>query len=565
MRTSTTTSPIATSYPTATASGTPPGQDNQPLFNRTTTILTGAVAAAMLVLVLVTLVFVIYCCASRKQRRPAKREKLESSISTKDSSLKYDVGAGLAHHRNPATSPIRCGFPSPLHEQYNATAFSDGHYQGVVARRRQEDMGDSEYSYAYVSLSEAKTRVRYSSAKYDYVDRMNPSWSLRHPIQQEKLEPKKVEAPTAPLPIYSNIPNAASPSSVPKLEASDYETMPPSPDEVVVSEYIDPSDFMCGSELKEGAPPQVYGPVYPSLVPIPGMISPLQISSDNVLELNEGTGQYGSAVLAVTKGLSLKDMRLSKDNNNRNLSILLAVKKLLPQPSESEREAFDREVEFMCRIKHPNIAQFIGVCYEKPTFLMMEYMEEGDLNQFLQRYSVIVPTNSSSETEIAASSLVYMASQIARGMKHLAHMKFIHRDIATRKCFVGSNFTVKLADFGTNTRYQSQYYRIRGNILLPIRWMAPECFYGKFSEKTDMWAFGVTMWELFTLAKQDPYSQLSDEQVVQNALKKEGRQILFKPSACPKPVYEVIERCWCLELKQRATFQELDETLRSLQ
>ena len=65
----------------------------------------------------------------------------------------------------------------------------------------------------------------------------------------------------------------------------------------------------------------------------------------------------------------------------------------------------------------------------------------------------------------------------------------------------------------------------------------------------------VTMWELFTLAKQDPYSQLSDEQVVQNALKKEGRQILFKPSACPKPVYEVIERCWCLELKQRATFR----------
>ena len=560
--TSTTTTDTSFSTATAPPGTTPPGTDDQALFNQTTTILSGAVVAGMLVLVFVTLIFVIYCCASRKQREPTKRT--QSSVGFKESSPSGEVDSGFSNR--PVTNPIQCGFPSPLHERYNATSisFGDHHYQGVVTRQRQDTMSDPEYSYAYISLSEAKTRVRFSSVKYDYVESDNPSWSLRRPIS-EKLEPKKVEAPVAPLPIYNNIPNAASPKFVPKLEASEEVTAPPSPDETVVSERIDPSDFASvqGSSGNEGMP-QLFGPVYPTVEVIPGQLSPLQISSDHVLELNEGTGDYGSAVLAVTKGLSLMDMRLSKDNNNRNLSILLAVKKLQLQPTRSEREAFDREVLFMHRLKHPNIVQFIGVCYETPTFLMMEYMEEGDLNQFLQRYSEIVSHTPSSETQIAVPSLIYMAAQIASGMRHLAQLKFIHRDLATRKCFVGSNFNVKLADFGTNTRYLSHYYRIRGNILMPIRWMAPECFHGKFSEKTDVWAFGVTMWELFTLDKVFPYPQLSDEEVIQNALKRDDRHYPSMPAACPKQIYEVIERCWCLKLKQRATFQELEETLQGL-
>ena len=87
---------------------------------------------------------------------------------------------------------------------------------------------------------------------------------------------------------------------------------------------------------------------------------------------------------------------------------------------------------------------------------------------------------------------------------------------------------------------------------------------GKFAEKTDVWAFGVTIWELFTLAKEVPYPQLSDKEVIQNSLKRECRKFPPKPTECPKPMFEMMERCWCLEVKQRATFTELDQTLQDI-
>ena len=546
--------------PGGTKTTATPSPGSQPLLDMTTIILVAAIGAGLLLLLLLVAFFAIYCWRSRGQPKTKENENLQTSARIKASSLEVN-GSIIA-----ATNPRQFGFPPPLHEQYSATAMtaSDTQYEGVISRRRQNTIEDLEYSYAYVSLSEAKTKVHYSF-KYDYVQRDNPSWSLRQPQNQEKLEPKKVEIPAVPVAIYSNIPNAASPSFVPKLEISDSENLPPSPDEVVISECIDPSDFMSLDKPSPGQDtPQVYGPVYPSLDPLPGRLPPLRISRDNVVEIDEGTGEYGCAVLAVTNNLSLKDMRLSKDNTDRNLSILLALKKLHPKPSPCEQEAFDREVEFMYQLKHPNVVQFIGVCYETPVSLVTEYMEEGDLNQFLHRYSEIVPTIPSSEDQIAASTLIFMAAQIASGMKHLANLKFVHRDLATRKCFVGSDFTVKLADFGTNTRYLSHYYQIRSNILMPIRWMATECFYGKFSEKTDVWACGVTMWELFTLAKEVPYPQLSDKEVIQNSLKRECRKFPPKPTGCPKPVFEMMERCWCLEVKQRATFTELDQTLQDI-
>ena len=327
----------------------------------------------------------------------------------------------------------------------------------------------------------------------------------------------------------------------------------------IYSESINPSDFTRNRMKGGGNDPKYLGPIYTVASSLPESFQdPAEVTSENITEkMNLGTGLFGEVVLANTNGLSLKSMGLSKTDNNPNVSVTVAVKKLRSNPSQSQREAFEKEAQFMSHIKHPNVLRLLGVCVHDSAFIMMEYTEGGDLNQFLQSYSEIVIT-SSSQTQITSSELVYIASQIASGMQYLASLKFVHRDLATRNCFVTRNNSIKVGDVGVNTSlYQSSYYRIRGNRMMPIRWMATECFSGKFSEKSDVWAFGVTMWEMFTLAKQLPYRHLSDEEVIHNSLKKEFRLFPVKPVTCPQPVYDVMEKCWAVDMRHRLTFQKV--------
>ena len=310
--------------------------------------------------------------------------------------------------------------------------------------------------------------------------------------------------------------------------------------------------------------PQFLGPFIPESSALPESYQqPAEVTSENITEkMKLGTGQFGQVVLASTRDVSLKSMRLSKTDDKKSVSVTVAVKKLRPNPSEAEIDAFGKEAQFMSQIKHPNVLRLLGVCHQHTAFIMMKYTERGDLNQFLQQFTEIVATSSSSESQISASELVYMASQIACGMQYLAQLNFVHRDLATRSCFVGASGSIKVECVGVKTGvYQSSYYQIRGNRMMPIRWMAIECFSGKFSEKSDMWAFGVTLWELFSLAKQLPYPHLSDEKVIYNAMKREYRQFPVKPVACPQSVYEVMEICWAVDMRQRATFQKLMKIL----
>ena len=327
------------------------------------------------------------------------------------------------------------------------------------------------------------------------------------------------------------------------------------------SEAISPSDFTHNKVMGDVSDPQILGPVYV----LSSMLheadqQPAEVTrdyiTDQVKEL--GIGQFGEVVLADTNDLSLKEMWSSKTND---VSLTVAVKKLSFHPSQKQQEAFNMEVKFLSQLEHPNVLHLLGVCYNYPVFIIMEYTEIGNLNQFLQRYTEII-TTPTSDTQIATSSLLYMAAQIADAMQYLAAFNFIHRDIATRTCLVGMYNSIKVGNLGVNKKlYQSHYYCIRGNKLLPVRWMSTECFSGKFSEKSDVWAFGVTMWEIFTLAKDLPYPHLSDDEVIHNALKREYRLFPSRSAACPEPVYEIMEQCWIVNLKQRPTFEKLHSML----
>ncbi len=326
----------------------------------------------------------------------------------------------------------------------------------------------------------------------------------------------------------------------------------------IYSEPIDPtlirSDFEYDAGSQEAIP---YSAIYEDPLPLQEGVAPLIITQDNIQEVkNLGMGQFGNVILARTIGLSLKDMKLSDTDNDRNISILVATKKLKLNPENSLTENFNKEVKFMARLMHDNVIRLLGVCKGVESFIMMEYMENGDLNQFLQKQRLMPDTISGlQENEVTPIILLYIGVQIASGMHYLASHRFVHRDLATRNCLVGKDFVVKISDFGmSRSLYESAYYRVQGTLVLPIRWMACETFYGKFSVKSDAWAFGVVLWEIYTLGKLDPYDHMTDEEVIADAIRGPDRALPARQENCPQEVYDIMLRCWVHEPSMRADF-----------
>lgn len=309
-----------------------------------------------------------------------------------------------------------------------------------------------------------------------------------------------------------------------------------------------------------------YASIYADPKPLLKEEGPVEIRPYHIKEIRPlGTGQFGEVMLAETRGLSLRDLRLSDTNTDKSITIRVAVKRLKSDAEKVVKEAFEKEIKFMARLNHMNVIRLLAICPSGNPFILMEYMEGGDLNQHLTKYEIAAPDTTPGENQIPVATLLYMCVQIANGMRYLASLNFIHRDLATRNCLVGQNNTVKIADFGmSRSLYSSHYYRIRGRAMLPIRWMANECFYGCFSEKTDVWAFGVTMWEVFTLAKEQPYSAMSDQEVIENAVNTADSKLLQKPERCPPEVYDVMLQCWEKDPDKRINFEDVYASLAAL-
>ena len=336
-------------------------------------------------------------------------------------------------------------------------------------------------------------------------------------------------------------------------------------DEPIYSEPLDPTLLFGQNEDDSGGSDfHPYGAIYAEPQPLEKSEAPFEVKASNIREVKQlGIGLFGEVMLAETIGVSLKDLKLSQDDDNKNVHIQVAVKKLKPQVDASVRKTFEKEIKFVSRLKNDNIVCLLAICTSDVPFIVMEYMENGDLNQYLQNYQLAI--SDFSPNKLPTSMLVYMAVQIASGMRYLASFKYVHRDLAARNCLVGKNFVVKIADFGmSRSLYEGSYYRVRGRLMLPIRWMSTESFYGKFWEKTDVWAFGVTMWEIFTFCQHQPYEELDDQEVIQDAVRGTSRQLLPKPEGCPQDIYELMLRCWEYSADERANFEEIFSTLAAL-
>ena len=301
--------------------------------------------------------------------------------------------------------------------------------------------------------------------------------------------------------------------------------------------------------------------IYANPSPLIKSEGPMELTHGNIKEERVlGTGLFGQVVLANTIGVSLKELKLHDTNDDKGVTVLVAIKKLKHNPDQFIKEAFEKEIKFMSRLRDENVVRLLAICSSGDPFIVMEYMENCDLNQYLKNREF-----GSNKDQLPASILLYMCLQISSGMRYLASLNFIHRDLATRNCLVGADNVVKVADFGmSHSLYSSYYYRIKGRFILPIRWMAYECFYGKFSEKTDVWAFGVTMWEMFTFAKKQPYKGMSDQELIDSAIRGPDRLLLSRPDTCPEEVFEVMLRCWVHEPEERADFEEIHSSLSAM-
>ena len=308
-----------------------------------------------------------------------------------------------------------------------------------------------------------------------------------------------------------------------------------------------------------------YHSVYADPEPLERSNPPLTVTWDNVKPLEAlGSGQFGAVVLAEVLHLNEEDLGYTRDYANIRTPILVAVKTLKKDPSEQNKKAFEKEIKFMSRLNHKNVVRLVGICNKGTPFIMMEYMENGDLNQFLKKhvYAPRYEMDTEGKSIVTQKILVYVNLQIASGMEYLSGRKFIHRDLATRNILVGKDFSVKVADFGMSQNlYSSYYFKVRGHQVLPIRWLPYESFKGKFSVKSDVWSYGVTMWEIFTLCKKRPYQGWTDRAVIRDAMKAETRTILEQTEHCSDAVYSVMRSCWDHDPHKRSTFTDLYSSL----
>uniref|UniRef100_A0A673C7X0 Tyrosine-protein kinase receptor n=1 Tax=Sphaeramia orbicularis TaxID=375764 RepID=A0A673C7X0_9TELE len=274
-----------------------------------------------------------------------------------------------------------------------------------------------------------------------------------------------------------------------------------------------------------------------------------------VLKRELGEGAFGKVFLA-------ECYNLTPDQEKIHVAV-----KTLKEASESGRADFYREAELLTNLQHEHIVTFYGVCVESdPLIMVFEYMKHGDLNKFLRSHGpdavLMADGQHSILVELTQSQMLHIAQQIAAGMVYLASQHFVHRDLATRNCLVGENLLVKIGDFGMSRDvYSTDYYRVGGHTMLPIRWMPPESImYRRFTTESDVWSLGVVLWEIFTYGKQ-PWYQLSNNEVIECIT--QGR-VLQRPRTCPKEVYDLMLGCWQREPYMRLNIKEIHSLLQSL-
>ncbi|CAH2988979.1 unnamed protein product [Chilo suppressalis] len=240
----------------------------------------------------------------------------------------------------------------------------------------------------------------------------------------------------------------------------------------------------------------------------------------------------------------------------------VAVKTLKAGASTEEKLDFLSEAEAMKRFDHKNVVRLLGVVTKtEPVCTVMEFMLYGDLkNYLLARRHLAVESGFGMEAdetseEVSPRRLTSMALDVARALSYLAQLRYVHRDVAARNCLVSAHRVVKLADFGmTRLVFENDYYRFSRKGMLPVRWMAPESLaLGVFSPASDVWSFGVLLYEIVTFGSL-PFQGLSNSEVLTRV---KAGHTLELPTGLKPQLEGLIKSCWRQDYKTRPAASEV--------
>uniref|UniRef100_UPI00398F7228 cytoplasmic tyrosine-protein kinase BMX-like n=1 Tax=Pristiophorus japonicus TaxID=55135 RepID=UPI00398F7228 len=239
-----------------------------------------------------------------------------------------------------------------------------------------------------------------------------------------------------------------------------------------------------------------------------------EINREEIILLQElGSGQFGTVQLGRWKQKYDVAVKMIKEGT-------------------MSTEDFLEEAETMMKLKHPKLVQLHGMCtIEYPIYIVTEYMSNGSLLSYLNSHG----------KQLNQQQLLEMSCDVTEAMVYLEDLQFIHRDLAARNCLVDKTLIVKVCDFGM-ARYvlDDQYTSSTGAKFL-VKWSSPEIFsYSKFNSKSDVWAFGVLMWEVFTLGKM-PHERFDNTELLKKIM---SGYRLYRPRLSSDEIFHIMSSCW---------------------
>uniref|UniRef100_A0A667G5N1 Tyrosine-protein kinase n=1 Tax=Lynx canadensis TaxID=61383 RepID=A0A667G5N1_LYNCA len=245
-----------------------------------------------------------------------------------------------------------------------------------------------------------------------------------------------------------------------------------------------------------------------------------------------GKGNFGEVYKGILKDKTAVAVKTCKEDLPQELKI-----------------KFLQEAKILKQYDHPNIVKLIGVCTQRqPIYIIMELVPGGDFLSFLRK----------KKDELKLKQLVKFSLDAVSGMSYLESKNCIHRDLAARNCLVGENNVLKISDFGMSRQEDGGVYSSSGLKQIPIKWTAPEALnYGRYSSESDVWSFGILLWETFSLGV-CPYPGMTNQQAREQV---ERGYRMSAPQHCPEDIFKIMMKCWDYKPENRPKFSDLQKEL----